>query len=430
MDEALSVADADAVAVLRRNRERGYTVPSRTLYPHQWSWDLAFNALGWKHIDPSLARQEIETGLGAQWPDGRIPHIAFNADVDQDAYFPGSQFWRATDRARDGRATTGIVQPPIHAGIVARIARRSADPETAAWLERVYPSLCAWHDYLLARRVAPGRRLAHLRHPWESGMDNSPMWDEPLAAVDATGVPAYRRRDLTHADPADRPTDLDYDRYITLAAEYRDRGYDDTRPGSQFTVECPLFNAVLAWSESALAEIAETLGHDGSAHRARAGSIAEALVTDLHAPGLGLFTAYDVRAGPLIPVRSVSGLVPLLAPDLPDEIVAGLVDTAREAFGLGGDGVQLPSIPVADPAFDPNRYWRGPAWVSINWLVVQGLAVHGLTDEAAGLTDATIRMIDASGYYEYFNPLDGAGRGSPDFSWTAALRLDLEAGPA
>jgi hypothetical protein len=420
--------ESEAVTVLRRNRERGYTVPSRTLYPHQWSWDLAFNALGWLHVDPDLARTEIETGLGAQWADGRLPHIAFNAEVDQDLYFPGSHFWQAQERARDGRATTGLVQPPIHGGIAARIAVGDPGPGTTAWLGRIYPLLCAWHDYLLTCRVAPGRRLAHLVHPWESGMDNSPMWDLPLSAVDVSGVPAYRRRDLAHADPADRPTDLDYDRYITLAAEYRDRGYDDTRPGSQFTVECPLFNAVLAWSEHGLGEIAEALGRDPSAHRARSRALAQALAEDLFDPGLDLFTAYDVRGGSLIHVRTVSGLVPLLAPDLPDAIAERLVGSAREHFGLGGDGVQLPSVPVADPAFDPNRYWRGPAWVSLNWLVVQGLAAHHLDGAADELAAVTIEMVDDQGCFEYFNPVDGAGRGSPDFSWTAALRLDLEAG--
>lgn len=76
--------------------------------------------------------------------------------------------------------------------------------------------------------------------------------------------------------------------------------------------------------------------------------------------------------------------MPLLAPDLPAEIVAGLVVSEREALGLGSHGVQPPSIRVADPAFDPNRYWRGPARVSRNRLVVQGLTGHGLTDGRPG----------------------------------------------
>jgi hypothetical protein len=29
------------------------------------------------------------------------------------------------------------------------------------------------------------------------------------------------------------------------------------------------------------------------------------------------------------------------------------------------------------------------------------------------------------GFYEYFNPLTGDGLGAPDFSWTAALTIDL-----
>jgi hypothetical protein len=34
-------------------------------------------------------------------------------------------------------------------------------------------------------------------------------------------------------------------------------------------------------------------------------------------------------------------------------------------------------------------------------------------------------MVGEAGFYEYFSPFDGSGKGAPNFSWTAALTIDL-----
>lgn len=419
-----------AKAVLSANWESSYTVPSRTLYPHQWSWDSAFNAIGWAHLDPDAARTELETGLGAQWDDGRIPHIAFNPEVDPDAYFPGPALWSAYDRARDGRATSGIVQPPVHAAAALRISEITGpDPRTLAWLERIYPQLCTWHDYLRDNRTAPGRELVSILHPWESGMDNSPLWDVPLARVD-TGLARaldYQRRDLDNADSADRPTDDDYDRYISLVLDYRHGYYDDALmlKASEFVVECPLFNSALAWSELALAQIAELVGAERRPHLIAAAQLTAAIAETLFDAELGICVGYDVRAQQQIPAVTTAGLAPLLLRGIDRPIVETLLATARGRFGLGTTAPGLPSTPYDDESFDANRYWRGPTWVSINWLLIQGLAVQGETMLAESLRQTTLRLAVDAGMYEYFNPVSGEGRGSASFSWTAALALDL-----
>ena len=51
--------------------------------------------------------------------------------------------------------------------------------------------------------------------------------------------------DLEHGAAADRPTDLDYGRYVRLAADYRDRGYRDAGGDHAFAVEDPSLNALL-----------------------------------------------------------------------------------------------------------------------------------------------------------------------------------------
>ncbi|MFI6334396.1 MGH1-like glycoside hydrolase domain-containing protein [Streptomyces sp. NPDC050535] len=489
-----------AARVLNGNWTGTSTVPSRGLYPHQWSWDSAFISIGLRHLSPLRAQTELETLLGAQWGDGRIPHIVFNPSVPLDAYFPSPDFWRSSTAGRAAGAprtvqTSGIVQPPVHA--LAAWLVHQADPglsRARGFLTRAYPRLAAWHRYLLHRRDLGGGGLASVVHPWEQGMDNSPCWDAPLSRITPAPARSFRRADLDHGSAEDRPTDLDYGRYVRLATDYRDGGYADG--AGEFAVEDPAFNALLIASEHALAHIAQELGAAGTARHARAERLTAALVDRLWDPAEGMFFCRDVYGGEesgaleavrgsrsgalgaerskrsgaletehrsrsgargserrsqtgaheadhrsqssalgaerrsprgaLIPERGVAGLIPLLLPALPRDIAATLVRTASGPhFGLGDSTRLAPSYDLTGDAFDPHRYWRGPAWFNTNWLLERGLRLHGEQTRADGLRAALLDTADESGFAEYVDPYDGEACGALGFSWTAALTLDL-----
>ncbi|MDH6584514.1 hypothetical protein M2161_003620 [Streptomyces sp. SAI-133] len=461
-----------AARVLEGNWTGTSTVPSRGLYPHQWSWDSAFIAIGLRHLSPLRAQTELETLLAAQWGDGRVPHIVFNPSVPLDAYFPSPDFWRSSTAGRGAGAprtvqTSGIVQPPVHA-LAAWLVHR-ADPglsRARGFLARVYPRLAAWHRYLLHRRDLGGGGLASVVHPWEQGMDNSPAWDLPLSRVTPAPARSFRRADLDHGAAEDRPTDLDYGRYVRLATDYRDAGYRDGLGGGQgvglgggqgvglggghgvgpggghevgpgagvggFAVEDPAFNALLIASEHALARIAAELGAPGTARHARAERLTAALVERLWDPASGMFLCRDLRApapdgrGTLIPERGVSGLIPLLLPGLPRDLVSTLVGTAcGPRFGLGTTTRLLPSYDLLGEAFDPHRYWRGPAWFNTAWLVERGLRTQGELQRADALRQSVLELAGATGFAEYVDPYTGEACGATGFSWTAALALDL-----
>lgn len=430
---ALNGADEElwrgAAEILDRNWSYDHTVPSRTLYPHHWSWDSAFNSIGLAQTRPDRAWRDLRSLFEGQWFDGRVPHIVFDARVPANCYFPGPDFWAEVPAPdRPGVATSGLVQPPVHALAAWQVFRRTPNEAAVEELRWLYPRLVAQQEYLTRFRDVGGAGLAAILHPWESGLDNSPGWDEALGDV-TVGTEILRpnvRRDKQVAAEDHRPTDQDYARYIFLAASYRDGACQDADllRKHPFLVECPSFNALRAVAELALARIARVVGADSAPHRARASAIMQVLLDRLYDPATGMFHTLNVRTGQLSPERCVNGLIPLMLP-LPASRVAPLVAVIQSPrFGLT-EQMPVPSFDRMSEKFDVQRYWRGPVWINANWLLWRGLRAHGYGQLAATLRTAMLNLVRRSGFFEYFRPDTGEGIGAPAFSWTAALTLDL-----
>lgn len=421
-----------AVDTLTGNWTGAATLPSRAQYPHQWSWDSAFIAIGLAQISQDRAQRELLGLLAARWRDGRLPHIVYSA-ADDDAYFPGPGFW-ASHRVPGApeAATSGIVQPPVHARACLTVFTRATDEAGALrFLAEAYPRLTAQHRYLITRRDLGGDGLAAIVHPWESGMDNSPAWDPFLAGL-AASRPTVRRKDVRHVPATERPSDADYAAYVALAENYRDLGYDDGRlaGGHPFTVEDPLFNAILLDGELCLAEIARLLGRAPAPHRTAARSIHDALMARLWDEDLGTFVTRDARTGRRAAVATAGGFAPLLSPWLPPAVRTRLVALLESPGFLGGCRYPVPTTDLRAAEFDRRRYWRGPTWVNTNWLIWLGLLRADRPEVASAVRDATLAVLERSGFREYFDPLDGTGRGAHDFSWSAALALTMLADEA
>jgi Mannosylglycerate hydrolase MGH1-like glycoside hydrolase domain len=422
--DLMTALKTTAENVLLANWSGDHMVPSRTLYPHQWSWDAAFISIGLVQIAPDRAWQELRSLFDAQWPDGRVPHIVFDPGVPEKEYFPGPAFWEVPPIPGKAVRTTGIVQPPVHALAALLVHRAHPDQAALKWL---YPRLVAQQEYLAKHRDAGGAGLACIVHPWESGLDNSPAWDATLARIpaDTTVMERYTRHDTAVSVVSHRPTNADYCRFIALAQAYRDNGYRDfdLLERHPFVVECPAFNTLYADAEHVLAEIASIVGADPAPHRERAAFIRRMMQERLYNAETGMFHALDVRTHELSPSRCISGLLPLILPDLPAPVASSLVEQAASArFGFPGP---LPSYDRTAPDFDALRYWRGPTWINVNWLMLRGLRSHGYLAEASALRNRMLELIARSGCYEYFDPITGQGIGTAEFSWTAALALDM-----
>lgn len=145
-----------------------WTTPDRWPHRYLWLWDSVFHAIGWRHLDPSLARDMLHAVFDMQAADGFIPLSASPG--------PGSRYQ--------------VTQPPTLALGVKLVNDLAPD---RGWIEALYPSLSAYLHWDFDHRDGDGDGLlewftdngANCRCG-ESGMDNSPRFDGAgrLAAVD------------------------------------------------------------------------------------------------------------------------------------------------------------------------------------------------------------------------------------------------------
>lgn len=425
---------AQAQSILSGNDTGVFIKPGPGQYPHQWNWDVGFVAIGLAHYDMARARDEIRALLRGQWGNGMVPHVVYHGGASD--YFPTPEFWQ-TERSPQAPSlpTSGLTQPPVLATAVRLLHEYASDADASlAFVREVYPALLAWHRWLYAARDPEETGLVAILHPWESGTDNATRWTEPLARIRPRDLPAFSRGDTVHVNAAERPTASDYARYIHLIDLFRRRAYEPTAlyADSPFLVQDTLFNAVLHRANEDLRELAQALGEPLDELEAWLARTRGAFAERAWHAGDGLYYDYDLRAGGPIRENSCATFIPLFAGLAEEGAAHRLVNehllNQDEYAPDGHTRYFLPSTAKSSHLWEPRRYWRGPVWIIINWMVLHGLRRYGYDELAEQVRQHTLALVEEGGYYEYYDPRDGTGCGSGDFSWTAALAIDLWAG--
>ncbi|MEL6639825.1 MAG: hypothetical protein AAFP98_00700 [Pseudomonadota bacterium] len=400
--------DAQARKILRQNDKGTYTLPTHGLYPYQWNWDSAFAAWGFATFDPDRGWTELETLLSGQWDDGMVPHILFHHP--DPGYFPGPDIWQG----RGPIPSSGISQPPIAASFMRKML--TLDPHGEPRARAMWPKLKQWHAWFMDWRLDDG--AVCVTHPWEAGRDNAPDWDSAMAAIDPTGVGEYTRRDTSHVDPAMRPTKYDYDRYLKLVQMGASVKWDHgkLRDINPFRVADPTMTFTLLRAQRDLAAMGVAFGED-TTEIDRWIKQLEAGAETLWNPEISGYDSRDVRAGIFNGVLSNASALCWYA-GIDDQRAIPAIERMLGAVTYG-----LSSYDPAAEGFEPLRYWRGPTWPIMNYLVGVGMEEHGLTALARRIRGDTARLMQQNGFSEYYDPHTGDPAGGETFTWTAAVWL-------
>jgi len=404
---------------LAKNDRGGFTIPTAGLYPYQWNWDSAFVALGWATFDMDRAWAEVTSLLAGQWPDGMVPSIIFRQD-DPD-YFPGPSRWGTT---RGPIPSTGVSQPPVLATIVRRITQDGKDSQRRS---EVFDALFAWHNWFHDNRTADG--IVATVHPWETGRDNCPEWNIGLDAMEvAPDLPPYTRKDNTHVDAQFRPTQEQYDKYLSIVHFGDSIGWDQRRLTDEgpFLMADPNLHFILLRADKDLLAMARDLGKSEAVASKIERWIAkgEAATDYLWSDDLGAFTVRDIRTDQFSTGFSNCSALCFYADTGTGDQRAKTLDHLRRIERKVD--YMLPSWDPDSDDFEAQRYWCGPVWPQMNYMTALGLAEQGFNDLAKTIRDDLCGAIEKSGFWECFNPLTGEGCVGSDFSWTAAVWLSLE----
>ncbi|UXS67972.1 hypothetical protein MUA19_00620 [Staphylococcus chromogenes] len=122
----------------------------------------------------------------------------------------------------------------------------------------------------------------------------------------------------------------------------------------------------------------------------------------------------------IIESKSILNFLPILVhKHLPLEAKNVLISKIKNEY-LTHWGIT--SEATNSPYFSEDSYWRGPIWAPTTFLIYNGIKE---IDEALAneIKNRFIHLIEKSGFYENFNPINGNGLRGTAFTWTAGVYL-------
>jgi len=425
----------DAHKVLDNNWKEGFTIPTHGLYPFQWNWDSGYICLGHQYKDIDKAFQEMRSLFSGQWENGLLPHIIFHSETEK-TYFPNFDFWEpeVNPGAPLRPKSSGITQPAVHGFILENLFfNHPGDEKVRAFAKELFPKIVHYHRFLYTYRDPHREGLMFLFHPWESGRDNSPLWDESLERIHIKpgDLPPYQRKDLSQAEAAERPTSEQYDRYVYLLLLGKKYQYDgpEIAQESPVLIQDDLMNALLIRSNEGLIRVGKELGLDTAEIEEWQQQSLKTFREKCWNEKLGMFVSYDLRGEKQIVEKEIGGMIPLYA-NIPSETQASRMLSYLEDLHEKGYYL-MPSFDVESPLYDSKRYWRGPVWPHMNWMIHHGLKQYGFENMAERVKQDTLELVGKFGFFEYYEPQKSLaaqltkGYGGDLFSWTASSVLDL-----
>jgi hypothetical protein len=220
-----------------------------------------------------------------------------------------------------------------------------------------------------------GTGLVPIVYPRESGMDNSPLRNDARRAVKPGPSVAHLREDTGFAAAGHRPTGPEYDR-ISISSSSSVTTTTAPIASLTFRLVADIGNAFLQRADQDLRFLLAVTGDvAGAAEVATMEQKTVAAIARCWEEEVGFYYSVDTRTSAMIRKPGIAGLLPLFA----DPAVAGqhprLLQRLKSWLARVDYGV--PSFEPARPEFEPQRYWRGPVWRIVNWMLIDGLQRSG-----------------------------------------------------
>ncbi|HLK78363.1 MAG TPA: glycoside hydrolase 100 family protein [Streptosporangiaceae bacterium] len=354
--------------------ERGYCLPNADVYPHMWLWDSCFHSIAWASFLDQRSVRELTSALAKQFANGFLPHMVYAG--------PNTVF-------RGPRPDVScFTQPPVYALAMAWARQRGLS--VPGFVDGKVSRALA---YFTARRFRDG--LAFVVHPWETGCDDSPRWDSWYGGS-AWNSQAWLARD----------------QQIVTSTEFSP-AEGDAIWNTEFVCAPSLFNGILSHAFWLVGEL--TGDQEAMRISIEIGDAMDGLLWD---DSQGMYTDRPiVGGGDSHRAPTLDGVLSALGSVSRDRALACLDqirDPARFSAPWG-----LRYLPAADPVYQPDAYWRGPAWPQLEFLAVQAARRWGQDDLADQIADRAKQAIVRSGWAEYWNPETGAGHGARPQTWAA-----------
>ncbi|MEW6407735.1 MAG: trehalase family glycosidase [Patescibacteria group bacterium] len=441
-----------AKRILQKNEKQGFIMPDRGYYQGVWLWDTGFIALGEAYFNPEKsAKRLLNFILKSQWKNGLIPHILF-FNQETKGYFPGPKYWQTQVSKNCPQAqTSGITQPPNLAFCVLMIyekLKEKSSEKAKEFLAKIYPLLLKYHQYLINERDPQNFGLVSIYHPWESGMDNSPRWQEILSRISIAKeqieeikflrkdiknltkqweIDGTSRSEALNLAVSMRPTNEDYARFYYLVKFLAGQNYNDKKIYFEipFNVKDILFNSVFYVSNEALILMAKEINEKNSEIENYLKKQKQA-IEKLYDNESGLYYDLDFKTNKLIKRKTIASFMPLFAGIPKKDQVKKIAEVAAGPEFKGKNSLFLiPSTSRFDLAYHSKSYWRGPIWMPTSWLILRGFERIGLTLISQEIKKSLIELVAQKGFWEYFDAENLTGLGRQNFSWTAALIIDV-----
>jgi hypothetical protein len=364
-------------AAWRDDAAGGFCVPNPATYPWQWLWDSCFHAVVWAHLGDDRAVRELRSALSTQGDDGFVPHLRYG-----DGPFPHASLWGRNE------AST-VTQPPMYGHAVAELSRLGMPlDEELVW--RAQRGV----EFLLHQRRRTAGGLVELCHPWESGCDDSPRWDDTMSDGRTPAAWFALKGDLV------------------TSIERSPSGAPVHNPG--FAIGSVGFSALVAWNA---VELAGVTGDDRLVASGR--ELAQAIDARWD-PELVTWVDDGPTAGGSGRIRTLDALLPsLLHPRA--EVFGALTDPAAYGAPCGPRGVH-----VSEPTFEPSTYWRGPAWPQLTYVLWLAAASSGSDAAGSAMVRSILAGVERSGFAESWEADTGAPLGAVPQTWsTLALAMRI-----